>query len=73
MLDTFHTTVTGTASNPADHLTHILAVVGYYEEKVAKSGSKSATGSMRALAKEIDKDGVWGTHGSDREEIPDTQ
>jgi hypothetical protein len=62
---------TGT-SQSTDNLTHIMAVVAYYEEKVAKSGSRSAAGSMRVVAKEIEKDGVWGARESPDDEIPET-
>lgn len=50
-------------------LSHLLSVTSFYEEKVGQK-SRSADGAMRIVAKEIERDGVYGVGDSHVEDPP---
>jgi hypothetical protein len=50
-------------------LSHLLAVTSFYGEKVGQK-SRSADSAMRIVAKEIERDGVYGVGDSRVEDPP---
>ena len=57
-------------SEPRELLSHILSVIEFYEEKVAKAGATSAKDALQVVSREIDANGLFGVKESPEIEEP---
>jgi hypothetical protein len=48
----------------------MITIVEFYGEVIAKANAQTAKGALRAVAKEIDKDGLYGLKNMPALEIP---
>lgn len=49
------------AELPSEILAHILAATDFYEDKIRTANARTATSSMRVVAREIEAEGIYGT------------
>ena len=57
--------------SPSNALSRLITAATYYEEKIASAQSRTASQALRVVARNIDRDGIYGLiHDSQLEDPP---